>query len=171
MNLLQKFFTPTKPSPTRSSLAVSLSDGFYERPAGLPSATLDRYPVDRSEILRQAFEAWQTNPLARRIVELTSQYVVGGGIRVSSKDEAANDFLRAWWTHPLNRMDVRVTEWCEELVRSGELFIVISTDPSGMSYLRAIPASQIQSIHTAENDIEQETELPRVPARGRIGRA
>ena len=29
---------------------------------------------------QQALEAWRVNPLARRIVGLTSQYVVGGGI-------------------------------------------------------------------------------------------
>ncbi len=82
MNLLQKFFPPPT-SPTRSSLAVSLSDGFFERPAGLPSTKLERYPTTGSRSW-QAFEAWQSNPLARRIVGLTSQYVVGGGIRVGS---------------------------------------------------------------------------------------
>jgi hypothetical protein len=166
MNLLQKFFHPHhKPSSSRASLAVSLTDGFYEHPAGLVSAR-ERYPVDRAETLRQSYEAWLTNPLARRIVELTSQYVVGGGIRLSSPDESAQRYLNAWWNHPLNRMDVRVTEWCEELVRSGELFIVISTDPSGMSYLRAIPASQIQSIASAENDLEQEQSFREYPRAG-----
>lgn len=138
----------------RETLTVSLEDGFRE---ALPAAEQrERYGAERSEILEQALEAWRTNPLARRIVELTSQYVVGGGISLGSKHPGTDEFLREWWNHPLNRMDVRCTEWCEELVRSGELFVVISTDASGMSYLRAVPAGQMSEIITAENDVEQE---------------
>jgi hypothetical protein len=138
----------------RTTLSVSVQDGFRELLPGDPQR--ERYPADRSELLAQALEAWQTNPLARRIVELTSQYVVGGGITLGSKHPDTDEFLRAWWNHPLNRMDVRCTEWCEELVRAGELFVLISTDASGMSYLRAVPAGQIGEIITAENDVEQE---------------
>jgi len=89
-------------------------------------------------------------------VGLTSQYVVGGGIGLSCPHPETNAFLRAWWEHPLNRMAARCYEWCDELTRAGELFIVLSTDAAGMSYLRAIPAGEIQEIETAENDLEQE---------------
>jgi hypothetical protein len=37
----------------------------------------DRWDADREEVLRQALDAWRINPLARRIVGLTTQYVVG----------------------------------------------------------------------------------------------
>ena len=53
-------------------------------------------------------------------------------------------------------MDTRVFEWSDELCRSGELFILISTGPAGMSYLPAIPALDIVAIETAEHDLEQE---------------
>jgi len=49
-----------------------------------------------------------------------------------------------------------VLEWCDELTRAGEIFFVISTDASGMSYLRAVPAQQIEHIETSSNDIQQE---------------
>ena len=121
-----------------------------------PQGERDRYDHDREEVLRQALEAWRVNPLARRIVELTSQYVVGGGISVESKDEATHRFIQEFWNDRLNRMDTRVFEWSDELCRSGELFILISTGPAGMSYVRAIPALDIIEIETAEHDIEQE---------------
>jgi len=38
---------------------------------------------DRETVIAQALEAWRVNPLARRIVGLISQYVVGGGISIS----------------------------------------------------------------------------------------
>lgn len=116
----------------------------------------DRYDHDREEILRQSLEAWRVNPLARRIVELTSQYVVGGGISFESRHAGSQEFLHSFWQHRLNRMDSRVFEWSDELCRSGELFILLSTDAGGMSYVRAVPALEIVEIETSENDIEQE---------------
>jgi hypothetical protein len=115
----------------------------------------DRWNGEREEVLRQALEAWRVNPLARRIVELTGQYVVGGGIGIDCPHAGTLAFLRAFWTHRLNRMDQRVFELCDELSRSGELFLLLSTDESGMSYVRAIPALAVSEIETAGNDGEQ----------------
>jgi len=115
----------------------------------------DRYDHDRDEILRQCLEAWRLNPIARRIVGLTSQYVVGGGISVTSRHPTIARFLLDFWEHRLNRMHARVYEFCDELTRTGNLFILISTDAAGMSYLRSVPATDIEQIIHRPNDIEQ----------------
>jgi hypothetical protein len=140
----------------RVSLAVSALDDLRDRSLRADTYPRDRHDYDRDEVLGDALEAWRINPLARRIVELTSQYVVGGGLSVSSKHVRTHKFLQEWWTHRLNRMEVRCFDWCDELTRSGELFIVLSTDAAGMSYVRAIPAADILEIETSPNDIEQE---------------
>ena len=140
----------------RAELAVRALDDHTDKPFRQDTTPHDRYAYDRQEILRDALEAWRVNPLARRIVSLTSQYVVGGGLGIESPHSGTHDFLNEWWQHRLNRMDTRAFEWCDELTRSGNLFVVISTDAGGMSYVRAIPASGIEDILTAENDIEQE---------------
>jgi hypothetical protein len=140
----------------RVQLAVrALDDARDALVSGQRRLERDRYVYDREDVLRQALEAWRVNPLARRIVSLTSQYVVGAGMSVSSQHPAAHDFLQAWWGHRLNRMAVRVAEWCDELTRSGNLIVLVSTDASGMSYVRALPASQVEDILTAGNDVEQ----------------
>jgi hypothetical protein len=90
---------------------------------------------------------------------MMTQYVVGGGIEVESQHERTNKFLEEWWHNRLNKMPTRVYEWCDELSRSGEMFIVVSTDGAGMSYLRAVPAADIQDIKTADNDLDQELEI------------
>ena len=126
------------------------------RPAGgSPLSATGRCGTGR--ILRQALEAWQSNPLARRIVELTTQYVTGGGLTITSPGPAAQEFLRQWWNHPLNQGEVRAAEWCDELSRAGEVFFLVSTDAAGMSYLRAVPAAQVSEVLTAGNDLQQET--------------
>jgi hypothetical protein len=139
----------------RVKLFLTGADGFYEHAAS-PDAR-DRFPADRNELLGQCLEAWRTNPLARRLVELTSQYVVGGGITVESRQPAVQRFLDGWWNHRLNQMPRSVFEWCDELTRSGELFIALFTDAAGMSYVRAIPAAAITAVETAPEDLEQET--------------
>jgi hypothetical protein len=115
----------------------------------------DRLPPSRQEVLEQCLEAWRVNPLARRIVSLTSQYVIGGGLAISCPHRPTAAFLERFWNHPLNRMTTRTIEWCDELTRSGNLFVLVSTDAAGMSYARAVPAAQIAEIEAAENDIEQ----------------
>mgnify|MGYP001040438412 CR=1 FL=1 len=121
-----------------------------------PYESRDRLPYDQQTILQQALEAWRSNPLARRIVGLTSQYVVGGGVRITCVHPATEEFLQQWWGHELNQCTLRIYEWCDELTRAGELFLLLSTDAAGMTYVRAVPAAQITAIETAENDLQQE---------------
>ena len=64
---------------TRARLATDDSNTFYVGSRSWGSNDRERFDYDREEMLRLALEAWRVNPLARRIVELTTQYVVGGG--------------------------------------------------------------------------------------------
>ncbi|NPV55230.1 MAG: hypothetical protein HPY76_00955 [Anaerolineae bacterium] len=115
----------------------------------------DRLSYSRQEMLAECLLAWRINPLARRLVTLTSQYVIGDGLKITCKHPATNNFIHQVWQHPLNRLATRTVDWCDELTRSGNLFILVSTDGGGMSYLRAVPAAEIDSITSRPNDIEQ----------------
>ena len=141
----------------RARLAVETDNSFLVGARSLNGSERDRFDYDRGEMLRLSLEAWRVNPLARRIVGLTSQYVVGGGLRVWSDDAPSHHFLEEWWEHRLNQLGMRAYEWCDELTRSGELFLLVSTDAAGMSYVRAVAAAEIEEVETADNDIQQET--------------
>jgi hypothetical protein len=97
-------------------------------------------------------------------VELTTQYVVGGGVRWQVDHKGTHDFIDKFWNHPLNQLVQRGGEWCDELSRSGELFLLVSTDEAGMSYVRGVPAAQIKEIVTAPNDVQQEIEYVEINA-------
>jgi len=106
-----------------------------------------------------ALEAWRTNPMARRIISLIGAYVVGSGIQVRAvegrPDLAA--YLATFWSHRQNRMALRIPVWCEELARSGDLFIALFINPvDGMVYVRAISAKRIQRIEVDPEDYENE---------------
>lgn len=104
------------------------------------------------DTLERAASLSRTNPLAARLVQMTSDFVIGQGANLEGPP-----FAHAFWEHPQNGLEARLYRWCEELARSGELFIVLSRNAvDGMSYLREIPALQIDRIETAEEDYERE---------------
>ena len=140
---------------------------------GLPSARADEDagwnlvgggdgPADRTwselrEDLTDSLEAWRKNAWVRQVVRLVSAYVVGDGIRVSASHPWAAGFVEGFWQHPQNRMAARLTAWCDELTRSGELFVALFSNViDGMQYVRAVPASQIQRVETDSEDYERE---------------
>lgn len=117
-------------------------------------------------VIEESLRMWREDPLARRIVTLTTQFAVGHGFSPAAEGEAENDVLQGFWNSPLNAMNSRIREWSDELCRTGNLFIMISSDQTGNSYVRAIPAAQIEEIIPRENDLEQPLyfrlrELPR----------
>jgi hypothetical protein len=158
MSIFDRLFKAAMPARAQLSYRET-ENNFLVGVRSLSQSQRDRYDYDRREILEQCLEAWRLNPLARRIVGLVSQYVVGGGVSVTCENTRVNDFLREEWEHPLNRMDTRCIEWCDELTRTGNLFIIISTDAAGFSYFRLIPTQYVEKITSAANDLEQVQEI------------
>ncbi len=119
----------------------------------------------RVEQLVDAAEAYRQNPLAFRIVELTTDYTLGRGVRLQSPDPAVQAFVDAWWAHPQNRMAVRQFDLATELSLAGELFVALHTNPfDGMTYLRPIPAALIDLVDTDPEDVEREVRFHQVGA-------
>jgi hypothetical protein len=109
------------------------------------------------ELYADALVAWRKNPIAFRIISITTDYVVGDSIQVSSPLPGLDAFIQAFWNHPQNRMPLRLEAMCDELSRSGDLFVALfRSEADGMSYLRFITKDRIERIDTAENDWENE---------------
>ena len=142
---------------SRVQAAVKVVDDQWWTQIGGAVGPHDKTWSEMQDNLSDALEAWRTNPLARRIVGLTTDYVVGDGITITSDIDDVNDFIKRFWTHRKNHMPLRLFAMCDELTRAGELFIVLSTNPAdGMTYVRFIPASRINQIETDPNDLEKE---------------
>jgi hypothetical protein len=116
------------------------------------------YDLSRQqELYADALSAWRKNPIAWRIIAITTDFVVGDSLHLSSPDPALDSFLRRFWSHPQNLLDLRLEALCDELSRAGDLFIVLFRNPQdGMSYLRMVTKDRIARIETFENDWEQE---------------
>jgi hypothetical protein len=116
----------------------------------------DRLSYDRKKILEQAINTWRSNPIARRIIQLTTEFVIGDGLAFQTSNVRASKFLTEFWNHPLNNLTEQLPEWADEAWRTGDLFILFSVDEGGMIYVRALPSETIGVIQTAENDYRQE---------------
>lgn len=135
--------------PEQESTFLIGTDTYFSQPR-------DRDAYDRQVVLQDSLDAWRFNPLARRIVELTTQYATGGGLQVVCTHRPTQIFLDQFWNHRLNRMEKRVNQFSDELCLSGNLFLLLTTDSSGMSFLRILPSTDILQIESSQNDIEQE---------------
>lgn len=119
------------------------------------SSPLDKPWGEWFQEFEDAREAWRKHPLARRLIGLTTAYVVGPGITLQSDDPALARFLQTFWAQ--NRLALRMEEWCDELARSGELFLVLFTDPvTGFSSVRPVAACQIEEVDFDPEDYEAE---------------
>jgi hypothetical protein len=115
----------------------------------------DRLNYDRQSVLTQAITAWRSNPIARRIIELTTEFTVGTGFTFEAPP-SLQKYLTEFWHHPLNNLDQQLPEWADEAWRTGDLFLLCSKDAGGQLYVRALPSEYIGVIETRENDYRQE---------------
>lgn len=142
-----------------SRLGLSIEETeqtFFLGSRAFNQSVFDRGAYDRQSVMEDCLQAWRFNPLARRIVELTTQYVIGGGMSFGADDAESKAFLRQFWQHPLNQMDMKLATFSDELTITGNLFLMLSNDSRGMSFVRVVPSGDVLDIHTRENDIEQE---------------
>lgn len=131
------------------------NDGLISVPTG--GTPLDRDWHTLLSEFNDAREAFAKNPLARRLVLLLTAYVVGGqGISLKAERRGLQRFINEF--EAANNLRLRQADWCEELSRSGELFVSLHMGADGVPLVRAKPASQIREIAWKDGDYETETE-------------
>lgn len=80
----------------------------------------DLSPVTQSRMREMAFYLWESNNLANRLIELPLAYILGEGVKLSSKDKNSQDVLDKFWKHPINNMDIKLVQKTRELALYGE---------------------------------------------------
>ena len=117
----------------------------------------DRDYAEVQKLYLDAIEAWRKNPIAKRIVEIFIDHVVGAGITLSSPLTELDKFIQSFWYDRRNRMPQRLESMVSEWSISGDLFPVLFFNPAnGMSYIRFVVKPRITQIQTAPNDWELE---------------
>jgi hypothetical protein len=118
----------------------------------------DRDPGDLKAQYDDALTAWRKNPMAWRIIQITTDYTVSNGISLTSSDPHMARFIESFWFHPENNINLRLEGMSDELARAGDIFPVLFRERhTGISRIRFLTKDQIQDIETKKNDWERET--------------
>jgi hypothetical protein len=147
------FFNPAPDKLTPVTVRVDDSPGW----GSLTNRPHDYDPARVQEIYADALEAWRKNPIAWRTIAITTDFIVGDRLTISSSNRGLDRFIKAFWDHPKNNMSQRLDTMSEELARAGDLFVLLFRNPlNGMSYIRFVTKDRIEKIECAPNDWETE---------------
>ena len=62
------------------------------------SALRDRPAASFRDVIERSLTAWREDPLARRIVSLTTQFSIGRGFRITAEDPRSDRLLHDFWS-------------------------------------------------------------------------
>jgi len=79
----------------RAQLATKEDDNTFYPGGSLSGLYRDRFDWDRQKVLAECLRAWRVNPLARRIVRLIKQFVIGEGLSIGSPPE---NVIESMWS-------------------------------------------------------------------------
>jgi hypothetical protein len=152
------------PANTRENATAAVREASPEEDWGWRSAWIttpyrtdrDLPPADWRGLLREAHEAYRTNPLAYAVIEQGTNFILGGGVRVVAKDQRVQRAVDRFWHDADNRMDLRCYAIQTELALFGEQFIRYFVDPlTGRVVIRQLDPLHVETIESDPQDIEQ----------------
>ena len=151
---IANWISPSTTQQASVSARVDDSPGWTNLTSG---RTHDYDQSQVQELYNDALTAWRKSPIAWRIIAITTDYVVGDKIAVTSRKRDLQRFIKLFWDHPKNRMDLRLEGMSAELARAGDLFVTLHRNPAdGLSYIRFVTKEKIEKIETAPDDWETE---------------
>ncbi|MEZ2347418.1 hypothetical protein [Terriglobus sp. RCC_193] len=89
----------------------------------------DLTPMMQDRMQQVCYYLSVATPWGKRIVEIITGYTVGKGFRVVATDPDVQAVIDRFWDDPVNAMDKRIGEWCDEQTRLGEVCNVASVNP------------------------------------------
>ena len=132
-----------------------LSDNWYQK---------DPIPSTYLELHNACYEAYNANPLAFAVVEMTTSFVLGKGVTLSANCPAVQHVLEDFWHDADNHMETRIYALCTELSLYGEQFIRFYVNKiDGSVKIRQVDPSIIDQIETDPDDIETVLRFHRRP--------
>ena len=113
-----------------------------------------------------SFYLWDTNPFAKRILELERDIICGDRFRVETQDEDLQRALNQHWKDPQNKWDFFLPQYCLEWKIWGEQLWPVTINPiNGRVMLGYIDPSNIKAVrkHPTNQKFEGEVVLRTAP--------
>ncbi|HLI09123.1 MAG TPA: hypothetical protein VKV40_21345 [Ktedonobacteraceae bacterium] len=156
--------SPTQEDWYWGRLATGGEEDYYWRRLSDNWLQKDVIPSTYLELHNMCYEAYNANPLAFAIVEITTSFVMGKGVTLAANEPEVQRVLMDFWHDPDNHMETRVYALCTELSLYGEQFIRFFVNRfDGSVKIRQIDPSLIDQIETDPDDIETPLRFHRRP--------
>lgn len=114
----------------------------------------DLSPMQQDRMLEIAWFLWETNPFARRLIQMMTDLVVGEGVGVEAKDPKILAATLRVWNHPINRLAERSRELHDALALNGELILPVGVnDVSGVPTIGFIEPYQVEGVELSVDNV------------------
>ncbi len=90
----------------------------------------DLTPLTQHRMRELAAGLWESNLLARQLVELPIAFLLAEGVTLRVPDEQAQEWLDEWWRDPITDMPMRLQELMRDVALTGEAAWPCFVDPS-----------------------------------------
>ena len=160
---------PTQEDYYWGRVAAGTEEDYYWRRLSDAAYQKDVLPSTYLEIHNACYEAYNANPLANYIVEITTNFVLGNGMRVAAANKRVQRLIDRFWDDPDNHMATRVYALCTELSLYGEQFIRFFVNPyDGHVKISQLDPALIDEIETDPDNVERITRIHRRVASGQL---
>lgn len=135
-------------------LVMDPDDPIFRRIGGNRLKNRDLMPLQQDRMLEIAWFLWESNPLAKRLITLMTDLIVGEGVTVEAKDQRLQEQIDQVWNHRINLLQRRVREFHNSLALNGELVLPIARNPiTGRPVLGFIDPYQILRVEPDADNI------------------
>lgn len=121
---------------------IDTDDHLYRR---LTGETRDLSPITQERARTVARYLHRQNPLARRLVEMTADFVVGDGLTFNAVDEDVQEIINEFWNDPTMKMNLRHRDLVVDFAVNGELFLR-AYDENGKVMLGYIDPDRVRGV-------------------------
>ncbi len=137
-----------------AELELALEDRGWKRQVALAATEFSRYGIQQIILISRLY--FIKHPLVKRGIKVSSYYVFGRGLEISSPDEMANEVIQDFLNDPRNRAElsqIGLVAKEEGLHTDGNLFWSFHTAvDDGQTIVRQIDALEIEEIICDPND-------------------
>jgi hypothetical protein len=92
----------------------------------------------------QSFYLFRTNPLAKRLINMYVDFIIGEGVEPLSSDENTNTVLQEYWRDPYNKWNTRLHRRIRDLLIYGEWFHHPVVGPQGRVWMNTFQPDKIR---------------------------
>lgn len=137
------------------TVGIDTDDALYRATGGASRFTRrDLTPMQQDRMIQIAWMLIESNPFARRLIEMMTDLIVGEGISASAKNPQTAEIVSKAWNHPVNNLGGRSRELYRALSVNGELCMPVVRNPiTGIPRLGYIDPLQIERVETRADNV------------------